>query len=101
MRAAKNDARCRPHRASVARVERSETQGSALWLLSPFPDFARLNPATRSLICESKNRRAISSLAENLRIMAAQSQLRGLNSEQRVEKDSRKIRQIACIGKFS
>jgi hypothetical protein len=47
------------------------------------------------LICESKNRRAISSLAEELRIMAAQSQLPRLNSEQRAEKDSREIRALA------
>jgi hypothetical protein len=43
----------------------------------------------------------IITLAENLRIMAALSQLRRLNSEERAEKESHKIRQMACIGKFS
>jgi DNA polymerase III delta prime subunit len=53
------------------------------------------------LILESKNRRAIIALAENLRIMAAQSQLRKLSSKQRAEKESRKHRQMASAGEFS
>jgi hypothetical protein len=56
--------------------------------------------ATR-LICESKDRRAISSLAENLRIVAAQSQLRRPSSKQRAEKESRKFRGMAAVGGIS